>query len=142
MIPNQTTGDTIMNTTAIKAAATDKPVKKFFKSIDSMRRYINYRYGFENGQQIFDWPRHSFRTDWGRTVECGHWFWFTTKTGKVVFEQTKADADFPLREIKQKPTEDYDDMAGVRRMETMAAYIHSGAGLDNYYRDCDAGYID
>ena len=131
-----------MNTRELKNAVANKPVVKFFNSTDSMRRYLGYRYGYEAAGKIYNEARYERTTAWGNTYAYGHRYWFHTKNGKIGFEQTQADKSFSPREIKQKPADDYDDMAGVRRMETMAAYIHSGAGLDNYYADLEAGYID
>lgn len=132
-----------MNTRELKTAVTNKPVVKFFNSTESMRRYLNYRYGYDNATKIYNEPRYVRETAWGNLRAYGSMYFFQTKNGKWGFEQSKADEHFPLREVAAtKPAEDYDDMAGVRRMETMAAYIHSGAGLDNYYSDLEAGYID
>lgn len=130
-----------MNNTELKAAVVNKPVMKFFKSTDSMRRYLGYRYGYEAAGKIYNEARYERTTAWGNTYAYGHRYWFYTKNGKIGFEQTKADENFALREVTQRPAY-YDDERDLRRMETMAAYIHSGAGLDNYYSDLEAGYID
>lgn len=141
-----------MNTRELKSTITEKPIVKFFKSVDSMTRYCNYRYGRDRATQILDAPRYSHVTAWGNYRECGTKYWFHTKTGKVGFEQTKADEIYsPLTDEDRvgwghrtyKPAHlpeiDEENLA-ERRMEEMAAYIHSGAGLNAYFEDRDAGY--
>ena len=131
-----------MNTRELKNTITNKPIVKFFNSTDSMQRYLNYRYGYEATSKIMTEPRYVRETCFGNLRAYGYMYFFRTKNGKYGFEQSKADANFQLREVSESRRSDNDDERELRRMETMAAYIHSGAGLDNYYSDLEAGYID
>jgi len=44
--------------------------------------------------------------------------------------------------VEEDEDDSWDDERGLRQMEEMAAYIHSGAGLDNYFADRDAGFVE
>ena len=49
----------------------------------------------------------------------------------------KVEYDFP-----EPIEEDDDDEKCLRQRENMADYIHSGAGLQAYYEDQEAGYVE
>lgn len=102
---------------------------KFFRNGKTFSAYCRMRYGAS--KMIWD--------------DASLW----EKTGiySIGFDQDAADKKFGCRENGLNPLKprhlpaawDEENMA-ERRMEDMAAYIHSGAGLDNYYSDRDSGY--
>ena len=101
---------------------------KFFRNGKTFSAYCRMRYG--QSKEI-----------WADTS-----LWEKTGIYAISFDEEAADAKFPPREMKPRkykpahlPAIDEDQLAEVRA-EEMAAYIHSGAGLDNYYSDRDAGY--
>lgn len=101
---------------------------KFFRNGKTFSAFCRYRYG--NSQQVWN-----DETLW-------------QKSGKyaIAFDIEAADAKFAVRQhdnhLKPAHCEAAwdDENYAERRMEDMAAYIHSGAGLQAYYEDRDAGY--
>lgn len=102
---------------------------KFFRNGKTFSAYCRMRYGAS--KMIWDDPE----------------LW--EKTGKfaIAFDQDSADKKFGDRQnginhLKPAhlPAAWDDENYAERRMEDMAAYIHSGAGLNAYYEDRDAGY--
>lgn len=96
---------------------------KFFRNGKTFSAYCRMRYG--QSKEI-----------WADTS-----LWEKTGIYAIGFDQEAADAKFQPRQYKPAhlPAIDEDQLA-ERRMEEMAAYIHSGCGLENYYRDQEAGY--
>lgn len=130
------TASTTRTTTATAAAV------KFFRCYDSMKRYLNYRYGRETADRIVDAPAGWCKNMWGEDRPYGSFYWFRTRRGTVGFKIAEADKNYALRAEDSDTTPVYDDEHYLRQQENMAAYIHSGAGLDNYYRDREAGYVE
>ena len=99
---------------------------KFFRNGKTFSAYCRMRYG----QSAKIWDDTSL---WERS---GKW--------AIAFDQEAADANFAPKAAKAEEADggDYDDEKGLRQMENMAAYIHSGCGLENYYRDQEAGYVE
>ena len=103
---------------------------KFFRNGKTFSAFCRYRYG--NSQQVW-----SDETLW-------------EKSGKyaIAFDIEAADAKFGVKEHSEsnqlKPSHCEaawdDENYAERRMEAMMDYIHSGAGLQAYYEDRDAGY--
>jgi len=97
---------------------------KFFRNGKTFSAYCRMRYG--QSQDI--WADSTLWEKRGRFA--------------IAFDEAAADELFPPRNMYKPahlpaiPEED----RGLAQMEEMAAYIHSGAGLDNYYEDRDAGY--
>lgn len=132
-------------TTAANTTTATRTNVKFFRCYESMKRYINYRYGRETADKIVDVPKGWCKNCWGEDRPYGSYYWFTTRRGTVGFKIEEADKNYQLR-AEDRQTEDnvpvHDDMHAWRQMENMAAYIHGGAGLENYYEDRDAGYVE
>ena len=103
---------------------------KFFRNGKTFSAYCRMRYG--QSKKIW--------ADTELWCKQGQW--------NILFDQDAADAKFAHKEITSRAAqpvdddEDYDDERGLRQMEAMAAYIHSGCGLDAYYEDQAAGYVD
>jgi hypothetical protein len=101
---------------------------KFFRNGKTFSAYCRMRYG----QSAEIW-----KTD----------LWMRSGKWAIAFDEEAADKKFGCRQnginhLKPRHCEaawDEENYA-ERRMEDMAAYIHSGAGLDAYYEDRDAGY--
>ena len=100
---------------------------KFFKNGKTFSAYCRMRYG--QSKAIWDTPR----------------LWEKRGMFAIAFDEEAADAMFaPKASTRLKPAHreaafDEENYA-ERQAEDMAAYIASGAGLDNYYKDRDAGY--
>ena len=100
---------------------------KFFKNGTTFSAYCRFRYG----QSRMIWDNTSLWEKRGRFA--------------IAFDQDAADRLFTVRPEKTSAQEDYDEYESeryLRQQENMAAYIHSGAGLDNYYADQAAGYVE
>jgi len=97
---------------------------KFFKNGTTFSAYCRFRYG----QSKMVWDNTSLWEKRGRFA--------------IAFDQDAADRLFSVRPAKTTAQEDYDDEKFLRQMENMAAYIHSGCGLSNYYADQEAGYVE
>ena len=73
--------------------------------------------------------------------------WEKSGVYSIAFDEAAADERFgcrqnglnPLKPRYREAAFDEENYA-ERRMEEMAAYVHSGAGLNAYYEDLDAGY--
>ena len=141
---SNTTTATTRNTLAAadaKAARYTDGLVKFFRCYESMQRYINYRYGRQTVAKLLDVPAHYWESPYsGITYTYGCKYYFETRKGTYGFKQDLADRDFGVR-AENRPVE-YDGERYLRQQENMAAYIHSGAGLDNYCKDRDAGYVE
>ena len=138
---NATTRNTLAAADAKAARYTDGLVK-FFRCYESMQRYINYRYGRQTVAKLLDVPARYWESPYSGTVYAyGCKYYFQTRKGTYGFKQDLADKDFGVR-AENRPVAEFDDEHYLRQQENMAAYIHSGAGLDNYYRDRDAGYVE
>ena len=103
---------------------------KFFRNGKTFSAYCRMRYG----QSKLIWDDTSL--------------WEKTGIYSIGFDEEAADQKFTQKAVKSEtrnykpahlPEIDLDSLP-ERQMEEMAAYIHSGAGLDNYYADRDAGY--
>lgn len=102
---------------------------KFFRNGKTFSAFCRYRYG--NSQQIW-----SDETLWQKSGRYA-----------IAFDIEAADEKFgnrqnginPLKPAHREAAWDEENYA-ERRMEEMAAYVHSGAGLSAYYEDLDAGY--
>lgn len=103
---------------------------KFFRNGKSFSAFCRMRYG----QSAAIWADKTLWEKSGRYA--------------IKFDLEAADKKFVPRPMPEyshlKPAHreaawDEENYA-ERRMEDMAAYIHSGAGLDAYYEDRDAGY--
>ena len=90
---------------------------KFFRNGKTFSAYCRMRYG--QSQDI--WADTSLWEKRGRFA--------------IAFDEEAADELFPPRNM-YKPAH----LPAMLRGGKMAAYIHSGCGLDNYYEDRDAGY--
>lgn len=103
---------------------------KFFRNGKTFSAYCRMRYG--QSKKIWDDP-----TLWQKEEGGYH----------IAFDQEAADAKFAHKELADRrraddDEEDRDDEKGLRQMENMAAYIHSGCGPENYYADQEAGYVE
>lgn len=101
---------------------------KFFRNGKTFSAFCRYRYS--NSKQVWD-----DQTLWEKSGRYA-----------IAFDIEAADAKFEVcqHDNHLKPAHceaafDEENYA-ERRMEDMAAYIHSGAGLAAYYEDRDAGY--
>ena len=99
---------------------------KFFRNGKTFSAYCRMRYG-------------QSKLIWADTT-----LWAKSGRFAISFDQDAADAKFapvssPLKPAHREAAFDAENYA-ERQAEDMAAYIASGAGLDNYYRDRDAGY--
>jgi len=128
--------------TTRNATASALDTLKFFRCYNSMKRCLNYRYGRETADRIVDVPKGWCKNMWGEDRPYGSYYWFNTRRGTVGFRIAEADKNYPPRAMDSDPVPVHDDEHYLRQQENMAAYIHSGAGLDNYYSDRDAGYVE
>lgn len=111
--------------------ADEDDVIKYFKNGKTFSSYCRFRYG--SSKKI--WDDNSLWQNAGRYA--------------IAFNQTRADEKFgvkndgssynPLKPAHREAAWDEENYA-ERRMEDMMDYIHSGAGLDAYYRDQEDGY--
>lgn len=104
----------------------------------------NFTKFFRNGKTFSAYCR--MRYGQSKEIWADETLWQKTGVYSIGFDQEAADKKFPARETAPRqykpahlPAIDEDQLA-ERQMEEMAAYIHSGAGLENYYSDRDAGY--
>jgi len=98
---------------------------KFFRNGKTFSAFCRMRYG----QSAAIWADETLWQKSGRFA--------------IAFDEEAADAKFahrdhlkPLHREAAFDEENYQE----RKMEEMAAYIHSGAGLQAYYEDQEAGY--
>ena len=104
---------------------------KFFRNGKTFSAYCRYRYGYGAVRQIWD-----EELVWQRSGKYA-----------IAFDQEAADKRYgnrqnglnPLKPAHREEAFDEENYA-ERKMEEMAAYIHSSAGLKAYYEDQDAGY--
>ena len=102
---------------------------KFFRNGKTFSAYCRMRYGAS--KMIWD------STD----------LWQKSGQYAIAFDEAAADERFgcrqnginPLKPRHREAAFDEENYA-ERRMEEMAAYVHSGAGLNAYYEDQEAGY--
>ena len=102
---------------------------KFFRNGKTFSAYCRMRYGAS--KMIWDSPE----------------LWQKSGVYAIAFDEEAADAKFgcrqnginPLKPRHREAAFDYENYA-ERRMEDMMDYIHSGAGLNAYYEDQQAGY--
>ena len=105
-------------------------MKKFFRNGNTFSAYCRMRYG-------------QSKLIWADTT-----LWAKAGRFAIEFDEAAADAKFTPRPAKaaarpRDREEWYDDEEkSLRQMENMAAYIHSGCGLSNYYADQEAGYVE
>ena len=112
------------------ATATTANFSKFFRNGKTFSAFCRARYG-------------QSRKVWEDTA-----LWRKQGQYAIAFDVDAADAKFGnhygefTRSLKPAHREEAFDEENYaeRQMEDMADYIHSGAGLDNYYADRDAGY--
>lgn len=99
---------------------------KFFRNGKTFSAFCRMRYG--QSQQV-----------WEDTTLWQHIGRFS-----IALDLEAADAKFGAREMPSRRDRDdeHDDERYLRQQEDMAAYIHSGAGLQAYYEDRDAGYLN
>lgn len=105
--------------------------------------FIKY---FKNGKTFSAYCR--FRYGSSKKIWVDETLWENAGRYAIAFNQTKADEKFvvknengsnPLKPAHREAAFD-DENYEERRREDMMDYIHSGAGLDAYYRDQEAGY--
>jgi len=104
---------------------------KFFRNGKTFSAYCRYRYGYGAVRQIWD----------------DELVWQRSGKYAIAFDEEAADKRYgnrqnglnPLKPAHREEAFDEENYA-ERQMEEMAAYIHSGAGLQAYYEDKDAGY--
>lgn len=101
---------------------------KFFRNGKTFSAFCRYRYG-------------ASKMIWESTE-----LWQKSGVYAIAFDIEAADEKFTVREHDNhlKPLHceaAYDEENyAERRMEAMMDYIHSGAGINAYYEDRDAGY--
>jgi len=114
-----------MNTNTTTTTATTDRFTKFFRNGKTFSAYCRMRYG----QSADIWADTSLWEKRGRFA--------------IAFDQDTADDLFPpkshLKPLHREAAFDEENYE-ERRREDMMDYIHSGAGLDAYYEDRDAGY--
>lgn len=102
---------------------------KFFRNGKTFSAYCRMRYG-------------QSKAIWEDTT-----LWEKTGIYSIGFDEATADEKFGnrqnglnnLKPAHREAAFDEENYA-ERKMEEMAAYIHSGAGLQAYYEDQEAGY--
>ena len=102
---------------------------KFFRNGKTFSAYCRMRYGAS--KMIWDSPE----------------LWQKSGVYAIAFDEEAADKKFgcrqnginPLKPLHREAAFDAENYA-ERRMEDMMDYIHSGAGLNAYYEDQQAGY--
>jgi hypothetical protein len=102
---------------------------KFFRNGKTFSAYCRMRYGAS--KMIWDSPE----------------LWQKSGVYAIAFDEEAADKKFgcrqnglnPLKPRHREAAFDAENYA-ERRMEDMMDYIHSGAGLNAYYEDHQAGY--
>ena len=104
---------------------------KFFRNGKTFSAYCRYRYGYAMTSKIWS------------DGDC----WQKTGIYAIAFDQDAADEKYGCRQnglnpLKPAHREEAFDEENYqeRKMEEMTAYIASGAGLQAYYEDQDAGY--
>jgi len=106
----------------------------------------NFTKFFRNGKTFSAYCR--MRYGQSKDIWADSALWEKQGIYSIAFDQEAADAKFPPRDMENRPRKykpahlpeiDEDQLQEVR-MEEMMSYIHSGAGLEAYYEDRDAGY--